>query len=64
METNNTETFAMEATPFSAVQMMRDIRDQISLETADMTFLQLKEYMQKKLHEQESNMPDPTTNCA
>jgi hypothetical protein len=64
METNNAETLVMEAAPFDAVQMMRDIRDQISLETADMTFLQLKEYMQKKLNEQESNAPNHAANCA
>jgi hypothetical protein len=51
METTNSSTLAME-TSFDAVQMMRDIRDQISLETADMSFLQLKEYIQKKLNEE------------
>jgi hypothetical protein len=47
METINNITHTSEST-FDAVQMMRDIRDRISLETTDMTFLQLKEYMQQK----------------
>jgi hypothetical protein len=34
---------------FDAVIMMRKIRDQISLETQNMTFEQLKEYIKNKL---------------
>ena len=34
---------------FDAVKMMRDIRDQISEETQNMTFEQLKEYIKTKL---------------
>ena len=36
---------------FDAVKMMRDIRDKISSETQNMTFSELKEYMQKKMEE-------------
>jgi hypothetical protein len=54
METINTDMRTTEAS-FNAVQMMREIRDRISLETADMTFAELKAYMQKKLDEHESN---------
>ena len=34
---------------FDAVQMMRDIRQNISTETENMTFEQLKAYMREKL---------------
>ena len=34
---------------FDAVKMMREIRDQISNETQNMTFEQLKEYIKEKL---------------
>lgn len=34
---------------FDAVKMMRKIRDQISLETQNMTFEQLKEYIKNRL---------------
>ena len=34
---------------FDAVQMMRDIRDKISLETQNMTFEQLKAYINSEL---------------
>ncbi len=33
---------------FDAVKMMREIRDRISAETQNMTFLQLKKYIQKQ----------------
>ena len=36
---------------FDAVQMMRDIRDKISLETQNMSFEQLKAYIKSKLAE-------------
>ena len=34
---------------FDAVKMMREIRDKISLETQNMTFEELKAYIEKKL---------------
>ena len=34
---------------FDSVQMMREIRDKISSETQDMSFEELKAYMQKRL---------------
>ena len=37
--------------PFDAVKMMRDIRDKISSETQNMTFAELKNYMQTKMKE-------------
>jgi hypothetical protein len=36
---------------FDAVQMMRDIRDKISIETEQMTFEELKAYIRRKLAE-------------
>jgi hypothetical protein len=36
---------------FDTVKMMRDIRDKISSETQDMTFEELKAYIDKKLIE-------------
>ena len=36
---------------FDAVKMMRDIRDTVSAETQDMTFAELKEYIQTKIKE-------------
>lgn len=36
---------------FDAVKMMREIRNKISLETQNMTFEQLKEYIKTKLAE-------------
>ena len=44
------ETIKKEKT-FDAVKMMREIRDKISLETQNMTFAELKEYMQTKIKE-------------
>jgi hypothetical protein len=44
------ETIKKEKT-FDAVKMMRDIRDKISAETQDMTFAELKNYMQAKMKE-------------
>ena len=34
---------------FDAVKMMREIRAKISEETADMTFMELREYIEKRL---------------
>lgn len=36
---------------FDAVQMMREIRDKISIETEQMTFEELKAYIRRKLAE-------------
>ena len=36
---------------YDAVKMMREIRDKISSETQDMTFSELKAYIQKQLAE-------------
>ena len=41
---------------FDAVKMMRDIRDKISAETQDMTFEELKTYINKKLTESKSKI--------
>ncbi|MEO6232062.1 MAG: hypothetical protein ABJB11_12725 [Ferruginibacter sp.] len=45
METNKKEKTS------DAVKMMRDIRDKISSETQNMTFAELKIYMQNKIKE-------------
>jgi hypothetical protein len=44
------ETIKKEKT-FDAVKMMRDIRDKVSAETQNMTFAELKAYIQAKLKE-------------
>ena len=44
------ETIKKEKT-FDAVEMMRDIRDKVSSETQNMTFAELKEYIQTKIKE-------------
>ena len=44
------ETIKKEKT-FDAVKMMRDIREKISSETQNMTFAELKNYMQTKMKE-------------
>ena len=44
------ETIKKEKT-FDAVKMMRDIREKVSLETQNMTFAELKEYIANKLKE-------------
>ena len=36
---------------FDAVKMMRDIRDKISADTQNMTFVELKAYMKDKMKE-------------
>ncbi len=48
------ETIKKEKT-FDAVKMMRDIRDQISAETQNMTFAELKEYIKNKIKEGKQN---------
>ena len=44
------ETTKKEKT-FDAVKMMRNIRDKVSSETQNMTFAELKEYIQHKIKE-------------
>jgi hypothetical protein len=44
------ETIKKEKT-FDAVKMMREIRDKISSETQNMTFVELKNYMKQKMEE-------------
>jgi hypothetical protein len=44
------ETSKKEKT-FDAVKMMRDIRDKVSSETQNMTFAELKDYIQTKIKE-------------
>lgn len=44
------ETIKKEKT-FDAVKMMREIRDKISLETQNMTFEELKQYIQNQIKE-------------
>ena len=44
------ETIKKEKT-FDAVKMMRDIRDKVTSETQNMTFAELKEYIQNKVKE-------------
>jgi hypothetical protein len=41
---------------FDAVKMMRNIRDQISAETQNMTFEQLKDYIRKKLSSENTRL--------
>ena len=36
---------------FDAVKMMRDIRDKVSSETQNMTFAELKDYIQSRIKE-------------
>lgn len=50
METTNQEK------PFDTVKMMRDIRDEISSETQNMTFDELKEYIKQKLADNKSKL--------
>ena len=44
---------------FDAVKMMRQIRDEISAETKDMTFKELKKYIQS--HIKKSRLKSPTS---
>jgi hypothetical protein len=41
---------------FDAVKMIREIRDKISLETQNMSFKQLKEYINAKLNQEHSTL--------
>jgi hypothetical protein len=41
---------------FDAVKMMREIRNQISSETQNMTFEELKEYIQKQFTENKTKL--------
>lgn len=41
---------------FDAVKMMREIRDQISAETENMTFVELKAYINKQLSESKTKL--------
>ena len=41
---------------FDAVKMMRDIREEISFETQNMTFEELKAYIKKKLEDNKSTL--------
>jgi hypothetical protein len=41
---------------FDAVKMMREIREKISIETQNMTFEELKAYIQKRLAESRSKL--------
>lgn len=41
---------------FDAVKMMREIRDKISAETQNMTFEELKDYINRKLSESKTTL--------
>lgn len=41
---------------FDAVKMMRDIRDKISIETQNMTFEELKAYIQQQLADNQTKL--------
>ncbi len=43
---------------FDAVKMMRDIRDKINEETQNMSFEELKFYIQQKLKDSETELAD------
>lgn len=49
------ETYKKEKT-FDAVKMMREIRDEISQETQNMTFEQLEAYIKAKLKEKDAKL--------
>lgn len=49
------ETTKKEKT-FDSVKMMREIRDQISSETQNMSFEELKDYIKKKLTESQAKL--------
>ncbi len=49
------ETIKKEKT-FDSVKMMREIREQISLETQNMTFEELKEYIKNQLSKSKSKL--------
>jgi CO dehydrogenase/acetyl-CoA synthase beta subunit len=50
METNKKQKI------FDAVKMMRDIRDKISAETQNMSFEELKAYIEKQLKENKTKL--------
>lgn len=43
---------------FDAVRMMREIRDKISAETQNMSFTELKDYINKKLTENKNKLKE------
>jgi hypothetical protein len=53
------ETTKKEKT-FDAVKMMREIRNQISSETQNMSFEQMKEYIRKQLSESKTKLSGRT----
>ena len=53
------ETIKKEKT-FDAIKMMREIRDKISAETKNMTFEELKAYINKKLSSGKSKLEEHT----
>ncbi len=54
------ETIKKEKT-FDAVKMMREIRDKISIETQNMTFEELKAYINRKLSESKTKLVGKTS---
>jgi len=54
METNKKQKI------FDAVKTMRDIRDEISTETQNMSFEELKAFIEKQLKENKTNLLDIT----
>ncbi len=55
------ETIKKEKT-FDAVKMMREIRDKISAETKNMTFEELKAYINKKLSASQNKFVEHPSN--
>ncbi|MEP6466012.1 MAG: hypothetical protein ABJB05_06885 [Parafilimonas sp.] len=55
------ETISKKKT-FDAVKMMREIRDKISIETQNMSFEELKAYINKKLSESKTKSVGKTSN--
>jgi len=57
METNKKDQTAQQAgKQFDAVNMMREIREEISAETQNMTFEELKAYIKKQLADNKSKL--------
>jgi hypothetical protein len=57
METTKNDPSAGQTTKqFDAVKMMREIRDKISSETQNMTFEELKAYIQHKLTDNKAKL--------
>jgi hypothetical protein len=46
---------------FDAVKMMREIRDEISAETQNMTYAELKEYIEKNLQQSNNVAESPAS---